>query len=274
MPILSNPHTHTNHVDGKNTALEMTERALELGFTSLGFSEHAKQYIDPAYSLSEAGERNYIEDVKRAREFARGRMRVFLGIERDRVSSADRALYEYVIAANHYFVLSDGSFCSVDGDVNALVPIVNALFGGDWTRAAAKYFADYAEYVADYKPDIIAHFDLIVKNNRKMRWFDEADDAYLRLGYDALERMRSGCDVMEVNTGGMARSGQPCPYPIPPFLARWRELGGRVIVSSDCHRAHQLDARFDCALGYLARAGYKSRLVLGAGDELFEEVAL
>ena len=36
--ILSNYHTHTVNSDGNNTVDRMVERAVERGFTSLGFS--------------------------------------------------------------------------------------------------------------------------------------------------------------------------------------------------------------------------------------------
>ena len=45
MRISSNAHTHTQFGDGRSTAEEIVRRALELGFTSLGFSEHADTEI-------------------------------------------------------------------------------------------------------------------------------------------------------------------------------------------------------------------------------------
>ena len=162
--IRSNPHTHTDYVDGKSPARDMIKRALELGFTSLGFSEHAYQPdIEPLYGLTDP--------------------------------------------------------------------------------------------------------------NRKRHWFKE-DGALIDCGKEAMRRMIRSCRVLEVNTGGMARSGQPCPYPVQPLLAFWRELGGQVIPSSDCHRAHQLDAFFDIAPEYMRAAGFTECLALGKGDRLFETVSL
>lgn len=272
MRVLSNSHTHTTHVDGVSAVHVLAERALELGFTSLGFTEHARQPFDDDYSLSLAAERAYIEEVSALRDEYRGRLRIWLGIERDRYSDADRNEFEYVLGAHHYFLDGAGGFYAVDGDATRLAACVDANFGGDWLRAAAAYYDAFAEYIASYKPDIIAHFDLFAKHNRKRVWFDETRPEYLRMGYNALERMIEGCGVMELNTGGVVRSAQPYPYPMPAFIKRWRELGGRVIVASDCHRAHQLDAWFERADEYLKIAGFKSRLVLGAGDALFEEV--
>ena len=43
--LRGNFHTHTVFCDGKNTAREMAEKAMELGFTHLGFSGHMDSEI-------------------------------------------------------------------------------------------------------------------------------------------------------------------------------------------------------------------------------------
>ena len=49
--IKCNYHTHTKYCDGKNTPDEMVQRAIELGFTHLGFSEHSSCSITNAERL-------------------------------------------------------------------------------------------------------------------------------------------------------------------------------------------------------------------------------
>lgn len=270
--IRSNPHTHTTRVDGKNTAREMTERALELGFVSLGFTEHAEEeYCGLTPENAEA----YIEEVTALKREYASRIRLWLGIERDMLSTDERReRYDYILGASHYLTAPDGRVFAVDGGAEELEEYVNGCLSGCWDEAVRQYFNTYADYICALKPDIIAHFDLIVKNNRKKNWFDEASPIFLESGRAAMRRMISACNVMEVNTGGMARSNQPCPYPVLPLLSYWKELGGRVIVSSDCHRAHQLDACFDTVASYLKQAGYKTALRLGTADTLFEEYEL
>lgn len=274
MRILSNPHTHSTYVDGKNTLDEMAQKAHSLGFVSLGFSEHAEQVIDGSVGLTPEKEARYIEDVNRLKSEYAGVMRIWRGLERDRLSPSDKTKYEYILAANHYLISESGAWAAVDGDADKLEAWVNAHAAGNWHRAAAQYFDTYAAYVESIRPDIIAHFDLIAKGNRKRYWFDENHPAYLKAGYSAMDRMIQVCKVMEVNTGGIARSNQPCPYPIAPFLAYWHDIGGEVIPSSDCHRIHQLDAWFEEAPDYIAKAGYKKILRLGSHDRLFEKEEL
>ncbi|MBQ6646704.1 MAG: histidinol-phosphatase HisJ family protein [Clostridia bacterium] len=272
--IRSNPHTHTDYVDGKSPARDMIKRALELGFTSLGFSEHAYQPdIEPLYGLTDPNRQRYINEIVSLRREYEGRIRIWLGLEIDRMSPESGEGLDYFIGANHYLTSRNGDFAAVDGDADLLEAYVARAFDGSWDRAIERYFKDYADFVEKKPPAIIAHFDLICKSNRKRHWFRE-DGALIDCGKVAMRRMIRSCRVLEVNTGGMARSGQPCPYPVQPLLAFWRELGGQVIPSSDCHRAHQLDAFFDIAPEYMRAAGFTECLALGKGDRLFETVSL
>ncbi len=268
--IRSNPHTHSDLVDGKSSAREQVEQAIRLGFESLGFSEHAhQQEIDVRYGLKAELRPQYIDEITALkREFA-GRLRVWLGFEVDRVSDETCEGADYFIGASHYFVTSPEDFAGVDGDDQNLETYVENHFGGSWDKAVETYYEQYAEYIERRPPTIIAHFDLICKSNRKRHWFDE-DAAALRAGKAAMRRMIRHCDLMEVNTGGMARSGQPFPYPSAKLLAYWRELGGRVIPSSDCHRYWQLDAAFDTVEQYMRDAGFTEYVQLGGGDALLE----
>ena len=266
--VLSNPHTHTTHVDGKSTAREQVERAIELGFVSLGFSEHAAQAQDPDCGMDDT--EDYRREILALREEYRGRLRIWLGVERDRLTADTRTDWDYFIGANHYFVGENGGIVSVDGNAERLEQFV----AGDWDGAIKRYFEEYTAFIEAVKPDIIAHFDLITKRNHIKHWFSETDGVLIEYGKQAMERMIQVCDVLEVNTGGMPRAGRPYPYPTLPLLKYWHDLGGRVIPSSDCHLALQLNAEFDTAVDYMRAAGFTSALRLGTGDELFESYAL
>lgn len=270
--IKSTPHAHTTFVDGKSSAEEMVKEAIDRGFLSLGFSEHAKQRIDPAYCLSPADEPLYIAEIKRLKEKYQGQIRIYLGIERDLYSTADRMLYDYVIAASHYFLCGDEVF-PVDGRAEDVEKNLQTFFGGNGQKMARAYYEQYAAYVEEFEPDIIAHFDLIKKNNAHNRLFDANSNEYLRIAQEAMERMIRGCDLMEVNTGGMARGYMDAPYPDVSILKKWRALGGRVIIGSDCHDKEKLDFGFDKAIEVIKAAGYTSAVALGT-RQLFEEYPL
>ena len=108
MRIRSNPHTHTVFSDGRSTAREQIERALALGFTALGFSDHSVQELDAFTGIPAPREADYRAEVRAlAAEYA-PRIRVYLGLEWDsEFGIADPAAYDYVILSAHY-VLGGG----------------------------------------------------------------------------------------------------------------------------------------------------------------------
>ncbi len=271
--ILSSAHNHTRYVDGKNTVQEMAKAALDKGFVSLGFSEHGRQPHDAVYGLSLLRESAYRAEVMRLRDDCAGRMKVWLGIERDSLALSDRAIYDYVIGALHYLPCA-GGYLSVDGEPERFVRLIREGYEGDPYALTADYYRRYADYVADYMPDIIAHFDLVKKLNQRHGFFDEEDPRYYEPAIEALERVAETGALLEVNTGAIARGWRTDPYPSPRLLACWRELGGRTILSGDCHDADFIDCAFDRCVLMLKDAGFREVWRLGTGDELFEPVLL
>lgn len=269
-PYYTSPHTHTQFVDGKSTAEQMVNAAIERGLLSIGFSEHARQPIDLDYGLSAENEQAYIAEIKRLREKYSDRIRIWLGCERDAESVANRLYYDYVIGSSHYLVRGD-EWYSVDGPLDQLIKCRDEFFGGFGIKMARAYYERFSEYIEEFAPDIIGHFDLVRKNNEDRRFFDEDGPEYRDMVNRALERMVGACDLMEVNTGGIARGTMNTPYPRPFILKRWRELGGRVIISSDCHRAEHIDTGYEQAEALIRDAGYRSIVALGTGEALFVE---
>lgn len=270
MMKLSSPHVHTQFCDGKSTAEEMALAALEKGFVSLGFSSHALQDFDLAYALDEQREKDYIAEVRRLQAQYAGRLRIRLGMEMDSLSIANREKFEYVIGSTHYFKTASGEYTAVDGPLEQVLAMLESNFGGDWLTLAEAYYQRAAAFVARSRPDIIGHFDLISKHNAGGRFFDEGHPRYLKAAEAAMEQAIRGCRLMEVNTGAIARSGAAEPYPKLRLLRYWRELGGEVILASDCHKAEQLDAGYTLGEKQIRDAGYKKAAFLGRRDALFE----
>ena len=60
----SNAHTHSRWCDGVDTIFDMVEAARALGFVSLGFSGHAGQGFDPAYSMAPDAQAGYFSQLR------------------------------------------------------------------------------------------------------------------------------------------------------------------------------------------------------------------
>lgn len=270
--ILSCAHVHTTFCDGKTPAPETARRAYELGFVSLGFSTHGVQHFDLDYCVHPEQESAYRAQILELKKEYAGRMTIYLGMERDYYACAKIEDYEYFIASVHYLPWGD-EFIAVDGRPECLVRYINEACGGDGLLMAKRYFALLQQYVTEYRPPIIGHFDLIRKYNAKLGLFDEASLAYRRLALDTLEAMAGMNCLLELNTGGMARGYLQTPYPTNELLSAWRKWGGEVIVNSDCHDAQLLDYGFDEAEALLRRLSYDHAVRLGR-DQLWERFAL
>lgn len=270
LSALSSPHVHTQFCDGNSTAEAMVHSALERGFVSLGFSSHAKQDMHQEYSLNEAREPLYIQEIRRLQREYAGHLRIWLGVERDLISTAKRENFEYIIGAVHYVISSEGDKLPVDASAQLIRDIILHCYHGDGLRFAREYFHSYGAYIRDYKPDIIAHFDLINKYNNDGSLFDTSDRHYVKASAEAMDNAIKGCAMMEVNVGGIVRAGTKEPYPSLPLLRYWQAIGGQVILSSDCHLAEQLDSGYEVGLAHIRAAGYKKAAFLGRQNELFE----
>ena len=271
MLIRSTPHAHTTYVDGNNSAEEMVLAAIDAGFHSFGFSEHGTQTFDAHANLAEENIPKYIAEVRALQKKYAGQIRVHLGVERDVLSSAKREDYEYVLGSTHYFWKEDNWY-AVDGELEPLIECREKYFGGDGVKLAQEYFVQLAEYIVDYRPEIVGHFDLVRKRNAEGALYNGSDAKLIRTQREALEAIRTVDPLLELNTGGMARGYLPTPYPELHLLKFWHDLGGRVIVGSDTHSIKTVDFAFSEMPALLKEAGFKTFWELGAeGEDQFVE---
>lgn len=270
--ILSNCHTHSQFCDGKSTMEDMVLSAISKGFVSLGFTAHGRQTFDFDYAMDAERERAYCAEFKRLKALYGGKIRLYLGVERDLFSDTDCREYDYFIGSVHCLYTS-GGFITLDHNREQSLRLLQGEFDGDMNAFVKAYFREVASMVTAFHPAIVGHFDLILKYLRDQ--IDTASPIYRKYAGEALEAAKAAGCILEVNTGGMARANQPLPYPEPWALRRFHDLGGQVIVSSDCHQSDLLDTHFDEMPAYLHEAGFHEILRLNAGKgELFEQISI
>lgn len=281
MTFPSNAHTHSRWCDGADAIPAMVEAARTFGFVSLGFLGHARQGFDPDYSMSADAQAGYFAELRTLQGAPEpGFPRLWAGLEVDALAHedlrrADYAEADYVVGSAHYLCESwEGMPVAVDGDPALLRRYVDEVYHGDGLAMARDYFAIEAEALLRDRPQIIGHFDLLRKYAASLSLFDESDPAYRRLALSALERAFPCGGVLEINTGGMARGYLPTPYPTPELLCAWRELGGQITLTSDCHDRRYLAHAFPEAAALARQAGFRTVLRLGTGTELWEEEPL
>lgn len=254
--ILSNVHTHTVFSDGKNTAEEMAEAAWRKGFVSLGFSDHGYAPHDVC-SMRREDEPKYRAEVLRLKHKYAGRMEIALGYEHDAsMPEADLTPYDYVIESVHFFH-RDGIYTSIDESAEKLSTSIELLYDGDPYAMCADYFETLCRSILDTPGQIVGHIGLVTKFNEGNQMFDVSDRRYTRPAREALRCAVERNLLVEVNTGAMSRGYRSEPYPDRALLTHLHELGGRITLTSDCHRAEWIDYGFDQAAQLARSCGFR-----------------
>ena len=215
MAIKSNFHTHTTFCDGKSTAEEMVQRALELGFDRLGFSGHCYTWFDPEFHMDTEA---YFAELHRLQEAYRGRLEIFCGLEGETLGHGEGyEKAEYIIGSTHYLKTGE-EFLSFDNTEEELTRMCREYFGGDYYRLCRAYFETTAKTIDSIRENLkrqqeclltspknagkgaaadaegpgngvtekrsaplmfAGHFDLVTRFNDAMHFVDEEDPRYL-----------------------------------------------------------------------------------------------
>ncbi len=156
-----NFHTHTTFSDGRYSLDEMVKQAVELGFTSLGLSDHSHVPTARYKTMKEHELGDYISSVRECAERYAG-IRLFAGVEQDAESCLPEIEPDYIIASVHEMVRR-GVDLPIDSSPDYQRQIVRDMFGGSFLDFAKAYFDRAVDNIARNKTDIIGHFDLVTK---------------------------------------------------------------------------------------------------------------
>ena len=255
MVPLSNIHTHTTFSDGRDTAEEMIRRALELGFHTLGFSDHGYCVHDDG-CMSHEAEDAYRTEVLRLRQQCAADLAILLGYEHDWLGPRPEYPYDYVIESVH-FVPAGGEVWAVDYSRARLEDALHRLYGGDAYALCRDYFRAICESCAE-EGQILGHMDLVMKFNEARDLFDDADPRYTRYALEAADCAADSGKLIEVNNGGVARGYRTQPYPGAVILRRLAVRRAPVIITSDCHDRRYLDCNFAGTVALLRSCGFET----------------
>ncbi len=244
-------HVHTTYCDGKSTVEENILAAIEKKFTYLGFSGHGYTNFDESYCMSKEGEAQYFEEIGFLAEKYKNEIKILRGVEHDGLSSYDAHPYDYKIASVHY-IRAQGEICEVDRSWALQEEAIKNFFGGD----PYAYAEEYYRTVASQTGDIVGHFDLVTKYDKGNKIFTPKEVRYKKAVLSALEILLDKNMVFEVNTGSMARGYKDRPYPDMWILEELKKRGGKVVITSDCHRAENLDFGYEETEKLLSKIGF------------------
>lgn len=250
----SNFHTHTRYCDGGGTCEEIVLKAIEKGFTAIGFSGHSYTPFADDYCMSEANTVVYKNEVEALKDKYKGQINIYCGLEHDYYSSDAPGGWDYKIGSVH-FLFKDGRYICTDGSGGNVKNAVENYYGGDYYAYAEHYFKSMSDVVNKTNCDIIAHFNLITKFNENGDMFDVNNPRYKKAWKKALDILTKTGRVFEVNTGAMSRGYMKTIYPSLEMLEYIADKGGKVIVTTDCHDPNKLDFGADKAYELIERSG-------------------
>ncbi len=249
----SNLHTHTTFSDGKNTPREMVEKALELNFSSLGFSDHSEFLFDRDFKPASGKDLPYRNEISEIAKEYEGKLDILCGVERDYFTLDDVSHYEYVIGSVHY-IRPEGEVVPLDWSEKIQRDWIEKSGRGDKNELAKRYYELVAEFAMEGSFQILGHFDLI----NKFGLFDDGDETYRKIALEALDEVLKKDVFIEVNTGAISRGYRKDPYPDAFFLRYIKEKGGRLVLNGDSHSADALNTHFDPSVEMLSKIGFSS----------------
>ena len=248
--MLYNYHTHTTFCDGKSTAEEMVQKAIELGLSELGFSGHSYTEFDLEPCMTRAGTELYKKEINALKEKYKNKIKILLGIEYDYHSNEPTDDYDYILGSVHY-ILKDGEYLCIDYSRQTQIDAVNKYYAGDFYSYIEDYYKTVAELYDKLKCDIIGHFDLVTKYNADGSLFDTKHPRYIAAWQAAADAIIKTPAVVEINTGGIARGHVSEPYPSKEIIEYFKSHGKKMIFSSDCHNKDYLLCGYEKVKKYL-----------------------
>lgn len=261
MGYKQNLHTHSSFGDGAETPEEIIERAIALGFDSIGFSEHSYFKHSTYFANRADNSAEYRDEIHRLKDKYKGSFPVFCGLEVEMYSEAELSGYDYLIGSVHYLKVGEEYVGFDVRDPSKVKETIDRYFGSGIEFARA-YYKTLSELPSRADFDIIGHFDLIAKHREIAALIDTSSNEYRNAAIEAAEALAGRIPYFEVNTGGVARGYNDYPYPAPDLMRELKRLGFGAVISSDSHKVDTLDFGFDAAEELLRFCGFKERYIL------------
>jgi len=264
-------HTHSRFDDGACDLEEYVLSALEKGFSVLGFSAHAPVLFDSDWNMKQETWDEYIALTQSLKDKYGDRIEIYTGLEtdyyKDCIDWRNKRGIDYTIGAVHFIQNPEtGKYYAFDGSRQEFEENLEVNFGGDIRRLVAGYYNLVREMLMKMTPNIVAHLDVIRKNNQGGRFFDESEEWYREEVLKTLEVVALTQTVLEINTGGISRGYMTTPYPSRRILEYCLDMDIPVMVNSDAHHPDALDCYFEEAYALLRDVGYKSLRILYRGE--------
>ncbi|MBS2097727.1 histidinol-phosphatase [Carboxylicivirga linearis] len=269
-------HTHSHFCDGKAHMSEVCKKAAELGLSALGFSSHAPVPFSTKWAMKFEDAIEYRKAIAHYKDEYKNQLDIYAALEADYIPLGKSINYDiwrqmleldYIIGSVHLVMNPEfpDDLWFLDGPSENYEIGINECFGGDVKKAVRQYYHQIQEMVRTQKPDVIAHMDKVIMNN-KGRFFREEDKWYQELVEQTLQVIADSNTIIEVNTRGIYRGKYHTFFPNEKIIKRCVELDIPLTISVDAHHPDELKKEFDHAVNVIKDQGGNSILYFNQGQ--------
>lgn len=267
---LTNYHTHCHYCDGNGSAEDVLLKAKQLGYEAIGFSSHAPLPFENDYSMQQEDLAGYLDTIKNLKQ--EQDIQVYLGLEIDFLEGFIQPSdpywqsldLDYRIGSVHALMYSEHKkdMLSVDGLDDDVDYLIKDVYQNNHRQLIEDYYQKVSALCQSGGFDILGHYDLVKKHNRRLQFFDESAAWYRDVAISTLDSVAKANVTMEVNFGGMLRGATDDVYPPLWLLKEAYHRQIPVQINADAHAPHHLGVHQEYCRDLLLKAGYDSQRVL------------
>lgn len=264
-------HAHSRFDDGKEELESYIRAAVAKKFNVFGFSAHAPVFFDSVWNMEQEDFEEYVQTTKFLKEKYKDSLEIYTGLETDYYPGCTdwrkKKGIDYTIGAVHSIKNNfTGSYMPLDGSRQEFEETLKDGFDGNIEALISAYYSQIREMLVNMPPNIVAHLDVIKKNNGSNSYFDEDDEFYHDEVTKTLDVISLTQAILEVNTAGIARGYIKEPYPSKWILEACLDMEIPIMINSDAHHPDNIDRYYHEAVSLLKNIGFSSQRIL-YGDE-------
>ncbi|MDF1508719.1 histidinol-phosphatase HisJ [Robertmurraya sp. DFI.2.37] len=259
--MVKNGHIHTPFCPhGTKDALQdYIEKAIQLGFTEISFTEHAPLpdgFTDPTPNQDSAMKlekiEEYLQSIHTLKLAYKGSIRINCGLEVDYIEGFEKETAAFLNLYGHrlddailsvHFLKYGANYDCLDYSPDAFADMVDKY--GSLQAIYQNYYRTLRKSIdADlgpYKPRRIGHMTLVKKFQRKFPYIDEPKQELLEI----LDAVKEKDYELDYNGAGTAKPLCRETYP-PEWVAKEAiKRGIPLIYGSDAHQVKELKQGYE-----------------------------
>ena len=244
-----NLHTHTHFCDGSDEPEAYVKKAIELEFSSLGFSGHSPMPFENKYAIPADKLFAYIKEIDRLKQKYQGQINILKSLELDYIPGVTNDFedisskydLDYTIGSVHLIGNQNTEHLWFT-DGGSAIPYEKGLqqnYNGNIKLAVRDYYHQINEMIDTQKPNIIGHLDKVKMHNQN-RFFREEESWYQKEIDQCLDLIKSQNCIVEVNTRGLYKKRSDSLFPGVEVLKKIKLLNIPITISTDAHKPEEL----------------------------------